>query len=147
MVLGDSVSGVGRLTSFFHRHSTDDRLLSGELSPDTGRGRERAEQLVSSHHRAEAAKALRELVEDAHLDHPSFFSANLRVQRYPLRENQELILTLARELEELPEVNPLGVILADRFVTDGASPAYAYPAEDHGAIARAVEEARAALKS
>jgi hypothetical protein len=138
---------VGRLTNLFKRHSLDDRLLSGELSPDTGEGKKRAEQLVSAHHRAEVAKGLRELIEEASHDHPSFFNANLRVQRYPLRDNAESILSLARELESPEAVNPRGVIMADRLVTDGASPAYAYPAEDHGEIARAVEEARAALKA
>jgi hypothetical protein len=138
---------VGRLTNFFKGHSLDDRLLSGELSPDTGEGKKRAEQLVSAHNRAEVAKALRDLIEEAAQDHPSFFNANLRVQRYPLRENAESILSLARELEGPEAVNARGVIMADRLVTDGASPAYAYPAEDHGEIARAVEEARAALKT
>lgn len=137
---------MGRLTNLFKRHSLDDRLLSGELSPESGEGRKRAEQLVSPHHREQCAQALRDLVDEAARDHPSFFNANLRVQRYPIRENAAEILALARELEELPAVNPRGVILSDRLVTDGASPAYAYPAEDHGEIARALEEARAALK-
>jgi hypothetical protein len=138
---------VGRITDLFKRHSIDDRLLSGELSPDSGEGRKRAEQLVSARHRAQCAEALRDLVEEARRAHPSFFNANLRVQRFPIRKNQELILTLAREVEDLPAVNPRGVILADRLVQDGESPAYAYPAGDHGEIARAVDEARAALKA
>jgi hypothetical protein len=138
---------VGWLTGLFGKRSLDDRLLGGELSPDSGEGKARAEQLLRARHRAKSAKALRELVEEAHRPHPSFFNANLRVQRFPIRENQELILTLARELEELAVVDPRGVILADRFVTDGESPAYAYPYEDHGEIARAVERAREALKA
>jgi hypothetical protein len=138
---------MGWLTDLFSKRSLDDRLLSGELSPDSGEGRARAEQLLSASHRAKTAKALRELVEEAQRDHPSFFNANLRVQRFPIRKNQELILTLARELEELPAVNPRGVIRADRLVQDGASPAYAYPYEDHGELARAVERAREALKT
>ncbi len=137
---------MGRLTDLFRKHSVDDRLLEGRLSPDTGEGKARAEQLVSERHRAKTAKALRELVEEAGRDHPSFFNANLRVQRFPIRENQELILTLARELEELPALDPRGVILADRLVQDGESPAYAYPAADHGELAEAVERARAALR-
>jgi hypothetical protein len=137
---------VGWLTDLFGRRSLDDRLLRGELSPDSGEGKARAEQLSSARHRAKSAKALRELVEEAQRDHPSFFNANLRVQRFPIRANQELILTLARELEELDVVNPRGVILADRLVQDGESPAYAYPYEDHGELARALERARAALK-
>ena len=136
---------MGRLTDLFSKRSLDDRLLSGELLPDSGEGRARAEQLLSARHRAKSAKALRELVEEAQRDHPSFFNANLRVQRFPIRENQGLILTLARELEELSVVDPRGVILADRLVQDGASPAYAYPNEDHGELAQAVEHARKAL--
>jgi hypothetical protein len=138
---------VGRLIDLFRKRSIDERLLSGELSPETGKGKKRAEQLVSPRHRAKSAEALRELIEDAARDHPSFFSANLRVQRFPLRENAAEILALARDLESLPTVNPRGVILADRLVQDGASPAYAYPSLDHGEIARAVEQARAALKA
>jgi hypothetical protein len=137
---------VGWLTDLFSKRSVDDRLLSGQLSADTGKGKERAEQLVSPHHREQTAQALRDLVEEAQQDRPSFFNANLRVQRFPIRENQALILTLARELEELPTVDPRGVILAERLVTDGESPAYAYPYEDHGQLERAVERARAALK-
>jgi uncharacterized protein YecE (DUF72 family) len=138
---------VRRLRDLFNRRSVDDRLLSGELSPESGEGRVRAEQLLAAHHREQCAQALRDLVEEAQRSHPSFFSANLRVQRFVIRENQALILTLAQELEELAVVNPRGVILADRLVQDGESPAYAYPNEDHGELARAVQEARAALKA
>jgi hypothetical protein len=138
---------VGWLRDLFGRRSLDDRLLSGELSSDTGEGRARAEQLVSKHHRAQCAEALRDLVEEAARDHPSFFNANLRVQRFAIRENAALIFTLARELEGPDAVNPRGVILADRLVQDGESPVYAYPYEDKGEIARAVERARKALKA
>ena len=138
---------MGWLTNLFGKRSLDDRLLAGELSPESGEGTERAEQLVSPGHRAKSAKALRDLVEEAARDAPSFFNANLRVQRFPIRENAREILALARDLESLPAVNPRGVILADRLVLDGESPAYAYPTEDHGELAQAVERAREALKS
>jgi hypothetical protein len=137
---------VGFLTKVFGKHSLDDRLLSGELSPETGEGRERAEQLLGPHHRELCAKALRDLVEEAQKPAASLFNANLRVKRLAIRENQALILTLARELEELPAVDPRGVILADRLVTDGASPVYGI-AEDEGQILAAVERAREALKA
>ena len=107
------------LTSLFSKRSLDDRLLTGELSPDTGQGKVRADQLLSARHRARSAKALRELVEEAQQPRPSLFNANLRVQRLVIREHQALILTLARGLKELALVNPRGVILADRLVTDG----------------------------
>jgi hypothetical protein len=136
---------VGRLTDLFSKRSIDDRLLTGELSPDSGQGKSRAEQLLSGRHRAQCAKALRELVEEAHRNHPSMFNANLPVQWLAIRENAALILALARELEELAAVNHRGVILADRLVQDGESPAYAR--EDHGELVTAVERARQALKA
>ena len=134
---------MGRLSNFFDKRSIDDRLLTGELSLDSGEGNARAKRLVDRRHRARSAKALRELVEEAHRDHPSMFNANLPVQFLAIRENAALILTLARELEELAEVDPRGVILADRLIQDGNSPAYAR--EDDGQLVRAVERARAAL--
>ncbi len=137
---------MGWLNKIFGKRSRDDRLLSGELSPDSGEGKARSEQLVDPHHRELAAKALRDLVEEAQRPAPSFFNANLRVRRFAIRENQALILTLARELEELPEVNPRGVILADRLVTDGDSPVYGID-QDDGKILAAVERARAGLKA
>jgi hypothetical protein len=138
---------VSWLTSLFSKRALDDRLLTGELSPDTGQGKVRADQLLSARHRARSAKALRELVEEAQQPRPSFFNANLRVQRTVIREDQALIL--ARELEERALVNPRGVILADRLITDGESPAYSTGAaiEDHGKLAHEVERARAALRA
>jgi hypothetical protein len=138
---------VGRLADLFSKRSLDDRLLTGELSPDSGQGKARAKQLLSARHRAKSAKALRELVEEAQRPRASLFNANLRIQRVVIRENRELILTLARELEE-PVVNPRGVILADRLIKDGESPIYTTESaiEEHGKIAREVELARAALK-
>ena len=137
------------LADLFSKRSLDDRLLTGELSPDSGQGKARAKQLLSARHRARSAKALRELVEEAQQPRASLFNANLRVQRALIRENQALILTLARELEELAVVNPCGVILADRLVTDGESPVYTTESaiEEHGKIVREVERARATLKA
>ena len=139
---------MGLLTNLFGKRSLDDRLLTGELSPDSGQGKARAEQLLSRRHRAESAKALRDLVEEAQHRRASLLNANLRIQRVVIRENQALILTLARELEE-PVVNPRGVILADRLIKDGESPVYITEAsiEEHGKLAREVERARAALKA
>jgi hypothetical protein len=132
----------------FNKHSLDDRLLAGELSPDSGEGKGRARQLTSARHRAKSAKALRELVDEAQQPRASLFNANLRVQRVLIRENQALLLTLARELEELAIVNPRGVILADRLITDGESPVYTTESaiEEGGRLVRDVERAREALK-
>ena len=140
---------MGLLTRLFGKHSLDDRLLSGEVSPDSGEGKKRADQLVSPGHRAKCAKALRDLVHEADHPHSSFFNANLRVQRQVIRQNRIPILTLAKELEDLPAVNPRGVILADRLVQDGESPVYfpEYLIEDHGEVAGAVQRARKTLKA
>ena len=139
---------MSRLTNLFSKRSVDDRLLSGELSFDTGEGKKRAGQLVSPGNRAKAARALRDLVEEAQKPRSSLFNANLRIQRFLIRENQALILTLARDLEEMPEVNPRGVILADRLIEDGESPVYITEAaiDEKGRLVGAVEEARAALQ-
>jgi hypothetical protein len=140
---------VSLLTDLFGKRSLDDRLLTGELSRDSAKGKARAEQLLSARHRAQCAKALRELVEEAQRPRASFFNANLHLQRTVIRENQALILTLARELEELTAANPRGVILADRLIKDGESPAYTTEAavDDRGKLVREVERARAALKA
>jgi hypothetical protein len=129
----------------FSKRSLDDRLLSGELSPETGKGRARAKQLLSRRHRARTAKGLRHLVEESTRAAPGLFNATLPVQARAVWQNAELILVLAEELEELPSVDARGVILTDRLLTDGASPAYA--AEDHGQLGAAVERAREALKA
>jgi hypothetical protein len=138
---------VGWLADHFSKRSLDDRLLTGELSADSGQGKARAEQLSSARHRAKSAKALRELVEEAQQPRASLFNANLRIQRGLIRENQALILTLARELEELAVVNPRGVILADRLITDGESPVYTTESaiDEHGQLVREVERARTEL--
>jgi hypothetical protein len=140
---------VGRLTDLFSKRSVDERLLSGELSPDTGEGKRRAERLVSTRHRAKCAEALRELVDEAQKPRSSLFNANLRIQRALIREHQALFLTLARELEELPAVNPRGVILADRLIDDGESPVYITEAaiDEKGELVRSVERARTELKA
>ncbi len=140
---------MSRLTDLLSKHSLDDRLLTGELSPDSGQGKGRAKQLLSARHRAQSAKALRDLVEEAQEPRASLLNANLRVQRVLIRENQALILTLARELEELAVVNPRGVILADRLIKDGQSPVYTTEAamEEHGRLVREVERTRAVLKT
>lgn len=139
---------MGWLTNLFSKQSIDDRLLAGELSSESGQGKARAEQLVSPRHRAKSAEALRSLVEEAQRPHASLFNANLRVQRALIRDNQPLILTLARELEELPTVDPRGVILADRLILDGTSPVYTTESaiQENGALLRAVERAREALQ-
>jgi hypothetical protein len=140
---------VGRLTDLFSKRSVDDRLLSGELSPDSGEGKARADQLLSPRHRVQTAEALRGLVDEAHRPHASLFNANLRVQRWLIREHQALILTLARELEEPAAISARGVILADRLIKDGESPVYTTEAsiEENGKLVREVERARSALKT
>jgi hypothetical protein len=135
---------VGRLTDLFSKRSVDDRLLSGELSAESREGKRRVERLVSRRHRRQTAKALRDLVQESTHRSPSLLNANLPIEARAVWTNAERILALADQLEEAPEVDPRGVILCDRLLTDGASPAYA--AEDHGQLGAAVESAREALE-
>ena len=136
---------MGLLTNLFRKRSVDDRLLSGELAPETGAGKARAEQLTSRHHRERSAKALRDLVEEAQKPRAEPLDPSLGVERNAVRKSQTEILALAGELEELAVVNPRGVILADRLIEDGGSPVYSM--EDHGQVARAVEQARKTLNA
>jgi hypothetical protein len=71
---------MGRFINLFSKRSLDDRLLSGELSPETGRGRARAKQLLGRRHRARTAKGLRGLVEESTRAAPGLFNATLPVQ-------------------------------------------------------------------
>jgi hypothetical protein len=133
------------LRPLFGKRSFDDRLLSGELSPDTGKGRARAQQLTSRRNRERVAEELRDLVDEAQKPHAAFLDASLRVNRGAVRDSQARILILAEDLERLDTVNPLGVILADRLVRDGDSPAYLL--EDEGQLSAAAVQAREALKA
>jgi hypothetical protein len=64
------------------------------------------------------------------------------LRRSEIRENRELLLQLARDLERADEVRPRGLILASRLVTDASSPLYVNGREG---LEVEVRQARAAL--
>jgi hypothetical protein len=128
--------------------SIDDRLLNGEATNGDPVVVVRRARLISRRYRAAIASALRKLVSSARRRDLNMFVAEIPLRADQVRETEPLILTLAEELEHEETVNPRGVILADRLVTDGDSPVYApiplsRPPEE--TVESAVKRARAAL--
>jgi hypothetical protein len=128
--------------------SIDDTLLNGGHTDDSHVVLVRRAQLLQRRYRAAVAAALRRLIDSARLNQPNFFAARLQLKVGDVLASEPLILTLADELEREETVNPRGVILADRLVTDGDSPVYwpdpiHHPPEE--TVESAVRHARAAL--
>jgi hypothetical protein len=126
----------------------DDKLLNGEATNGSAVIVVRRARLLDRRNRSAVAAALRKLVTAARDRERNFFAAKLHLQVDEILKNEPLILTLADELEEEETVNPRGVILADRLITDGDSPVYGpmpvhHPPEE--SVESAVKHARAAL--
>lgn len=129
-----------RLRVRLHAREIDDRLVAGEAPEASMEGRVRSQMLLDASNRASVADALRRLVNISG-DH-KVLGAGLHVKRKELHEFGPLILSLADEIEEEPDVRARGVILADRLVRDGGSPIY-WPSKK--SVEAAVNQARAAL--
>ena len=99
--------------------------------------------LLDTRNRVAVANALRRLVEIADPRERKVLGAGLHVRRKELNEFRPLILSLADEIEGDPDVQPRGVILADRLVRDGESPVY-WPRQE--SVEAAVNQARAAIR-
>jgi hypothetical protein len=128
--------------------SIDDKLLDGRVTDGNPVVVVRRARLISPRYRAAIARALRKLVSAARRRHPNRFAAQLQLRADEILENEPLILTLAEELENEERVNPRGVILAERLITDGDSPVYGpvpihHPPDE--TVESAVKHARAAL--
>jgi hypothetical protein len=140
-----------RLIARLRGWTIDDRLLAGRQPNGNPVIAARLVEVLGSRHRAQIARALRRMVEVARRGTWSPYVAQIPLRVPEVLENQELILTLARELEEEDSISPRGVILADRLVRDGTSPVYwrcqaameANPPEED--VETAVRHARAAL--
>jgi hypothetical protein len=140
-----------RLIARLRGWTIDDRLLAGRQPNGNPVIAARLAEVLGSRHRAQIAGALRRMVEVARRGTWSPYVAQIPLRVPEVLENEELILTLARELEEEDSISPRGVILADRLVRDGTSPVYwrcqaameANPPEED--VETAVRHARAAL--
>jgi hypothetical protein len=126
----------------------DDRLLSGQPADGNPVTRARLARLTGRRYRAAVARALRRLVEAARRHDRNPFIAQIPLREDEVLSSEPLIRTLADELEREDRVNPRGVILAERLITDGGSPIYwASPLHQRAAesVESAVKHARAAL--
>jgi hypothetical protein len=136
-----------RIMARLRARSIDDKLLDGVAD-----GRPvvlvRRARLLQRRYRSKVAAALRRLIEAARRNEPNFFAAQLRLKVREVLASEPLILTLADELEQEERVSARGVILADRLITDGASPVYGPDPVEHPpeeTVESAVRHARAAL--
>jgi hypothetical protein len=121
--------------------SIDDRLLAGISPYEDGALAARRELLVGVRYRTRVAAALRRMVDRARRPQP--FQPAIPVRSKEVLETEDEILSLADELEHIPDANPRGVILASLLLTDGTSPVYWHKAQL--ALDVAVKHAHSAL--
>jgi hypothetical protein len=146
-----AASLMNRLIARWQGWTIDDRLLAGRPADGDPVTVARLSHLLDPRHRAAIAKGLRKMLGVARGRRLSPFLAQIPLRVREVLEMEPLILTLARELEEEENVNPRGVILADRLIRDGDSPLYwrspmdvSEPAGEQS-VELAVKHARAAL--
>ena len=133
---------VGRVLRLHRTELLDDILLSGFRhvgGPDVGR---RAAELVTLHRRRQLAETLERFVEVAATNDP----CSVPLHRPALREMAPKVLELTHRLRE-PDtrVQPSGMVLVRRLVTDGCqSPIFA-PVGPPRDLERALERIHAEL--
>jgi hypothetical protein len=101
--------------------------------------------LASVPHRREIAAGLRRLVELAAKSSTQGVSNRVPLRRPEIQRNCALLLALAQDLEQPRDVEPNGVRLASRLVSDVSSPAFAIGPQREE-LHRAVSRARTALQ-
>jgi len=102
----------------------------------------RAEQITSLRSRRKLAANLNRTLRKAELPQASFTAA-VPLQRHEILSARSEIERLAKDLVAPGDVEPRGVLLVHRLLTDGSSPFYTPGAE--GELGRAVRHAHAAL--
>lgn len=136
-----------RIVARLRARSIDDELLCGRVATGNPVVVVRLARLLSRRYRSQIASCLRRLLGEARRPQRTRFTARLQIKAREVLGSEPLILTLADELEEEGNVNPRGVILAERLLTDGTSPVYGpepiHPPEE--TVEDAVKHARAAL--
>jgi hypothetical protein len=137
-----------RIMARLRARSIDEKLLSGTVTEGSPVVLVRRARLLSRRYRSAIAASLRSLVKAARGRERNLFRAQIPLREDQVLENGPLILTLAEDLEQADRVNPRGIILADRLITDGDSPIYGpvplhRPPEE--SVESAVKRARVAL--
>jgi hypothetical protein len=112
-----------RARIWLQRRRLDARLANG-ADPASDRELElRAQRISRAENREQLARALERVMRDAHGP-----SARIRpqvpVRRAPILDCAEDLLALIRRLRDGEPVDPRGIALTERLLTDGASPLY-----------------------
>jgi hypothetical protein len=90
----------------------------------------RARQLCRPRYRRHLALSVQRLVEEIDTDPASYLSSAVPLQRHHVAAARGTLLALAGALRDVDPVNPRGVALTLRLITDPASPLYSGSAMD-----------------
>jgi hypothetical protein len=127
---------------WLRRGSLDRSLAAGADPAASPELSWRARQLASRRYRCGLAASIRNLLAAA--EEPARrYSAAVAVQRREILAERERLLELAADLESPDELEPRGVALVERLLTDGSSPVYL--SSPDGSLREALGQARAAL--
>jgi len=131
-----------RMRVMLHRGRLDAMLAAGSRCGESPELALRARQLGNPRNRRVLADSLEEIVRAAH-GRGARRSSRPALASRDVRATSVQLLELARELRDCPQVEPAGVALAQRLLTNGTGPLYVYGRND--ALWRAVCDAKAAL--
>jgi hypothetical protein len=125
------------------RRGSLDRSLAAGADPGTSPELAcRARQLTSPRFRAGLAASIRNLIDAAEEPRRGLSSA-VPIQRREILDESGLLLELAADLESPDRLQPRGIALIERLLTNGDSPAYMFSPET--SLREALGQARAAL--
>ncbi len=131
-----------RLRVLLHRGRLDGMLARGSDADGSPELTLRAAQLTDQSHRAGLADSLGDVVSIAER-HGRMRTVSPPLATREVRAARAALLGLAYELRESATVEPAGVVLAQRLLTDGTGPLYVHAQND--ALWRAARDASAAL--
>jgi hypothetical protein len=117
--------GVSRLEALLFRARLDSQLAGG-ADPDADPALAiRAHQLTRPRYRRRLAASVEHLVEDLGTDPGSYMSSAVPFRLDQVAEARGTLLSLAGALRDVDPVNPRGVAMTLRLITDPGSPLYA----------------------
>jgi hypothetical protein len=131
-----------RVRVFCSRVRLDELLANGADPADSPKLALRAAQLTSERNRRTLADSFDRVISIAEGPEPRR-NASPRLARRDIVSCRATLLDLARALREYDDVNPRGVALAQRLITDGNGPLYSRAGKDE--LWRAAHHANAAL--
>ncbi len=113
-----------RLLAFVSRRELDRRILAGEPRDATPALALRAAQLTDPEARRQTARRLRGIVAYVDRSGPRPLITAVVIDPPAVRSGRQAILGLAQRLEAPITVEPRGMILAQRLLTDGLGPLF-----------------------